>query len=184
MQYGWHVQLIEEASDHTWGKVKIWNAMKAADQTYAANKTTTSINDIVTYNYQLNENWGSPLSLFACVPLDTAKVDFVPGSGTNGAVALPMSCASAASALSGDQTLSALAADATSAVAAVGWTGGNIGTGVGGLGFSFKVKVKPVVGTLSSSVLLYDQGSWWTTVTAADVSIVPAVRVFLPIVLK
>ena len=24
-QYGWHVQLIEEAADHTWGKVKIWN---------------------------------------------------------------------------------------------------------------------------------------------------------------
>ncbi len=183
-QYGWHVQLIEEAADHTWGKVKIWNAMKAADQTYAANRTTTSINDTVTYNYQLNQNWGSLLSLFACVPLDTAKVDFVPNSGTNGAVPLPMSCASAASALAGDQTLSALAADATSAVTAVGWTGGNIGAGVSSPGFGFKVKVKPVIGTLSSNLLLYDQGSWWTTVTAPDVPIVPPVRVFLPIILK
>ena len=25
-QYGWHVQVIEEAADHTWAKVKIWNA--------------------------------------------------------------------------------------------------------------------------------------------------------------
>jgi immune inhibitor A len=183
-QYGWHVQVLQEATDHTWATVKIWNAMKAADQTYAANKTTTSINDTVTYNYQLNQNWGSQLSLFACVPLDTAKVDFVPGSGTNGAVPLPMSCPAAASALASDQPLSALAADETSAVTAVGWTGGNIGTGVSSPGFGFEVKVKPVIGTLSSNVMLYDQGSWWTTVTAPDVTIVPAVQVFLPIILR
>lgn len=183
-QYGWHVQVIQEAADHTWATVKIWNSMKAADQSYAANKTTTSINDTVTYDYKFRQNWGSPLSLFACVPLDTTKVEFVPGSGTGGAVALPMSCASAASALSSDQPLSALAADATSSVAAVGWTGGNIGTGIGSPGFGFQVKVKAVAGMLSSNVMLYDQGAAWTTLTASDVTVVPAVKVFLPLVLR
>jgi hypothetical protein len=182
-QYGWHVQLLQEAADHTWATVKIWNAMKAADQTFAANKTTTSINDTVTYNYTLVQNWGSPLSIFACVPLDTSKVEFVAGSGTNGAVPLPMPCPTAA-ALAGDNaTLSSLSTDAAASVVAVGWTGGNIGTGLGG-NFSFQVKVKTAAGTLSGQTLVYDQGSLFTTVPAADVTVVPAVKVFLPIVIR
>jgi immune inhibitor A len=183
-QYGWHVQVIQEAADHTWATVKIWNAMKAADQAFTANKSSTSLNDTVTYNYTLNQNWGSPLSLFACVPLDTTKVEFVPGSGTGGAVALPMSCASAAGALSSDQPLSALAADATSAVAAVGWSGGNIGTGISSPGFGFQVKVKVVAGVLHQSVNLYDSGSLWTTLNASNVTVVPAFKVFLPLTIK
>jgi len=183
-QYGWHVQVVAEAADHTWATVKIWNAMKAADQTYTANKTTTSLNDTVTYNYTLNQNWGSPLSLFACVPLDITKVEFVPGSGTNGAVALPMSCAAAASALADDRPLGAFAANATSTVMAVGWTGGNIGTGVGSPGFGFKVNVKVLTGLLHQSVNLYDGGSLWTALNANDVTVIPAHKVFLPLVVK
>lgn len=99
-------------------------------------------------------------------------------------MALPMSCASAASALSSDQPLSALAADATSAVAAVGWTGGNIGTGISSPGFGFQVKVKVVAGVLHQSVNLYDSGSLWTTLNASDVTVVPAFKVFLPLTIK
>ena len=158
--------------------------MQEANQTYSPNKSSTNINDTVTYNYTFDQNLGSPLSLFACAPVDTTKVDFVDGSGTNGAVALPMSCADAAAALANHRSLSSLSAKAPSAVMAVGWTGGNIGTATGNLSFGFKVKVKALIGNLASEVRLYDQGEYWTTLNAANVTIVPAFKVFLPTLIR
>jgi immune inhibitor A len=167
-QYGWHVQILSQTD--AMATVKIWNAQKDANQTFTADKATVSTNDVVRYTYNLVENWGSPLELFACVPLDTSRVEYVAGSGTGGAVPLPMSCSAAAAALAeGAQALAQAAADRSAE--AVGWTGSVPTTGQAG--FSFQVKVKAISGALSQSVALYDGGAEWKTLQAADVTVTP-----------
>jgi hypothetical protein len=123
----------------------------------------------VQYTYTLAKNVGSALSLFACAPLDTSKVDYVPNSATGGAVPLSSLCPAAASALAnGQQSFSEMAATAGAPVLSVGWFG-NVATGESAnFGFQVKVTTK-TAGTLSQSVRLFDltPGSTWRTSVAA-----------------
>jgi immune inhibitor A len=52
-QYGWHVQLVEEAADHTWGKVKIWNGAVTQTPTYTPASIMLPGVKTFTYNYAL-----------------------------------------------------------------------------------------------------------------------------------
>jgi len=86
-------------------------------------------NDTVTYNYTLNQNWGKPAQP-VCLravghhpKLSSFRVRYQRRGGVTHV--LRGGCYSA---LADDRPLGALAANATSTVMAVGWTGGNIGT--------------------------------------------------------
>ena len=177
-QYGWHVQLIEEAADHTWGKVKIWNAMRAVDHALTVDKTRTAMGWTLQYDYSL-QNTGSLLRPFVCIPIDSSKATYVDGSATNGAMPLSSSCATAAMALeSNAESLNQLRATGADPVNSITWQSA-IGTGES-VAFSFKLTTKKA-GTLSLSARLVDMGSTFTASTsAATVTILPPV--YLPIV--
>jgi immune inhibitor A len=179
-QYGWHVQILNQTA--ATATVKIWNAMQEANQAFYPNKTLTSRDDTVQYTYVLTQNQGSALSLFACSPLDTNTVEYVAGSGTNNAVPLPTTCPAAAAQVASGGQLSAMAASPQATVAAVAWTG-NVAT-TASANFSFQVKVKAVIGSINQTVMLFDQGAFWRTLSAARVRIVPAFQLYLPLVLR
>lgn len=63
-QYGWHVQVIQEAADHTWATVKIWNAAVVQTPTYTPHSITSAGTKTFTYNYRL-ENASSVTSTVA-----------------------------------------------------------------------------------------------------------------------
>jgi immune inhibitor A len=63
-QYGWHVQLIEEAADHTWAKVRIWNGAVVQTPTYTPHAITAAGTKTFTYTYRL-ENASSVTSTVA-----------------------------------------------------------------------------------------------------------------------
>jgi immune inhibitor A len=63
-QYGWHVQVIAEAADHTWATVKIWNAAVTQTPTYTPHTITSSGTKTFTYTYRL-ENMSSVTSTVA-----------------------------------------------------------------------------------------------------------------------
>jgi PKD repeat protein len=170
VQYGWHVEILSQAENGTTATLKIWNAQRAADQAFFPDKTTAGVGQSIQYTYVLTQNQGSQLSLFACAPIDTSKAAYVAGSVTNGAIPLPIPCSAAQTALaSGDaRLLTAIAGIA--GVQSIGWTG-NVATGLG-TGFSFQVK--PIaVGSFDTSVTLYDQNTYWTTLPASRVTVQP-----------
>ena len=179
-QYGWHVQLIEEAADHTWGKVKIWNAMRAVDHALTVDKTSTAMGWTLQYDYSL-QNIGSLLRPFVCIAIDSSKATYVDGSATNGAMPLSSSCATAAMALeSNAESLDQLRATGANPVNSITWQSA-VGTGESAA-FSFKLTTKEA-GTLSLSARLVDMGSTFTASTsAATVTILPPI--YLPIVTR
>ena len=63
-QYGWHVQVIAEAADHTWATVKIWNAAVIQTPTYTPHAITSAGTKTFTYTYRL-ENASSVTSTVA-----------------------------------------------------------------------------------------------------------------------
>ena len=167
VQYGWHVEILSQAENGTTATLKIWNAQRDADQSFAPDKTTAKMGDTIQYAYAMNQNWGSPLSLYVCAPIDTSKVTYVAGSATNGAVAQTTSCPSAPTA-----PASITAPDAP--VASIVWTG-NVATG-GAANFSFEVTSKTAEGSIAGSARVFDltPGSTWKqNVVGADVAALP-----------
>jgi hypothetical protein len=184
VQYGWHVQLLEEAADHTWAKVRIWNSMWAVDSSLMPDRTSASMHETLQYTATLH-NVGSQSSLFACVPLDTSKVKYVPGSATGGAAPLP-SCPASGSAVVGDlQALNEMAADATATVGAIAWTISDLACEASA-GFGFQVEVTALLGTIEGDLLVYDNQAdlMWTSLTAPSVELIPPQQVYLPVVLR
>jgi len=159
VDYGWRVQILSQTAQTA--TLKIWNI-----HYYGAlwpDKTVANLNDTVRYTFQIKDNQGGPVSLYACVPLDTSKVEYVEGSATNGATLLNESC------------------DGT-AGQAIGWTGyvDHGGTAT----FSFDVRIKAGVGLMDQNVHLYKAGELWATIPAQPVKVNAAYTVYLPIVLK
>lgn len=87
-QYGWHVELIEESPDHTWGKVRIWNSHYAMDSSILPAVPYAKVNDTVTYTAAF-KNTGGVASFLACAAIDTTKVSYVPGSAQGSPLELP-----------------------------------------------------------------------------------------------
>ncbi len=99
VQYGWHVDLIEEAADHTWGKVRIWNSQYALAASLTPSATQLDVNDVVSYaaNFQVV---GTPMAggYLACVSFDSDMFEYVAGSA-NVAPLTMESCPATAAAL-------------------------------------------------------------------------------------
>lgn len=89
-QYGWHVELLDQAADNTWGEVRIWNSQYAVDSKIEAGQTNADIGDVVSYTATF-KNSGSMMDYFACVEFDNSKVEYVADSA-EGAPLLASSC--------------------------------------------------------------------------------------------
>ena len=179
VQYGWHVQILSQAADGSSATVKIWNSKQDADQSFFPDRTSAKVGDTIQYTYLMAQNWGSPLNLYACAPVDTSKVTYVPGSATNGAMASTAACPTAPTSLALSETPNT--ADAP--IASVVWTR-DVGTG-SSASFSFQVTSKSLVGTIPTSIRVFDltPGSTWKkTVTGPDV--LAQYMNFLPLILK
>jgi len=134
-QYGWHVELVDEAGDHTWGKVRIWNSPYAADSVLTPDASTYDVGDTINYMAQF-KNGGSKMSYLACASFDTSLVEYVPGSATGGALEL-------ASCPTGTLLPDTLAPTAGT-VGALAWTINNADPGVKSTLFNFQLKANQV----------------------------------------
>jgi immune inhibitor A len=190
LQYGWHVELIEEAADHTWATVRIWNAMKALDDDFTATPTSVRVGGQIDYSYKVNYNAGSPLAQgLVIIPLDTSKVEYVAGSAHGGLVTLPvgMSAAQVAAlyAEGGQEALEAMAVGQAGPVGALAWVAGPLATGEGSLdaGFSVKAKVEgPYI--VRPEAMAYDGAVGFQTTPATPVNVLENVRIYLPLIFK
>jgi hypothetical protein len=186
-QYGWHVQLIDEAADHTSATVRIWNSMYEVDDHLAVSAAKAKLGDELTYTYHLMQNIGSPIYDLTVVPLDTAQVAYVPGSATGGAIPLPLGMpaeeAAALFAEGGKAALEQAAASQSGEVAAIAWPYGDLPTGAGGAEFGFKVQViSSHYGMLATDAMIYNKQKLMQT-TSADLVTILGLN-YLPVVMK
>ena len=159
VQYGWHVQIMEQ-TPYT-ATVKIWNAMNDVHAKLSAGRLNVNVGDTVPFKFKVIENIGSAMNLFACAPLDTEKVEYVTRSATNGAMPLSSLCPDAAAALAAGQDLNQLASTTNGPVLSVGWFG-NLGTQRGGE-FSFEVEATGP-GAVDQSIHVFDLLTAWSAI--------------------
>jgi len=155
LQYGWHVQLVEEGEDHTWATVLVWNSEHALDYDFTVSEDVlvTLFEDEADVTFRIDQNAGSSLTNgLVIVPLSTQWMEYVPGSATGGGIpvhmldVVPFSVDHIAAlyAEGGAQALEALAAAAEgTTVAAIAWPLGPVAAGEspGEIGFRFKAIV-------------------------------------------
>ncbi len=186
-QYGWHVQILAQTAQTA--TLKIWNAQLAVDHAFSVDRTRASLGDAVQYTYVLTQNWGSPLDLFTCIPLDTTKAEFVTGSNTGGAIPLLASCPATVQALAGGEALGQVTANAGAPVLAIGWIK-NLATAETGGTVGFQVKTITDTGILSMDAQLFRRGlsapaPAWVTLPAPNVLLgLGENKVYLPVVTK
>lgn len=141
-QYGWHVQVLEEAEDHSWARVRVWNSLYDAEMNFDASTQEVRAGDVITYTFSV-QNTGSPLNnMLTCIPLDPDQVEYVAGSASPGALLLS-SCEAGEQALrAGGHELMALV-EATTDPGAIAWAEGLVGTAevLGPHEFAVKVKI-------------------------------------------
>ncbi len=180
-QYGWHAQILDQTLFTA--TVRVWNSMLEANQAFLDNKTSSFLGDSVTFSYVLTQNKGSLLNLLACVPLDTAKEEFVAGSATNGAVLVDgVTCGEAAQMVASKQSLPTASTKPSSTSQSVVWMG-QVPTTLGST-FSFSVKPKILNGQITNSAILFNGLQYWTTLQAPTVTMTaPPYRSFLPLVM-
>jgi immune inhibitor A len=176
-QYGWHVEVVDEATDHTWGKVRIWNSQYAVDSTLTPDVEAAKWGDTINFTAQF-KNAGSEMSYIACVPLDTTKVEYVAGSATGGAAELT-SCPTSSA------MLSSLKAPSASTVGALAWIVNDALPGATTESYAFQVMAKGAgkLVTKASVTTLTLEGTIYTSLTTQDVKLVENL-LFLPTVSK
>ena len=90
-QYGWHVQVVQEAPDHTWATVRVWNT--SVDFTSAVDKAAITVPGVYTVTYQTvvkNEIGSSVVPVVAVTyTLDTNLTLVGMTQIKNGTVVLP-----------------------------------------------------------------------------------------------
>jgi immune inhibitor A len=186
LQYGWHVELIEEAEDHTWATVRIWNAMYEVMDKFKVDPDVTTIGHQVDYHYHLEMNAGSPLAQALVIVPMTDTVEYVGGSGF---MPLPVGMsadqAAAAYAQGGKEALERLAANQDDDIAALAWVVGGLATGEGGMEANFTVEVM-VNGpdTIELEAMVFDGANWIHTIPANPVTVYQSYHFYLPVVMK
>ena len=172
-QYGWHVQILNQTE--SMATVKIWNSKHEMNVRATASRPTVPSGQNVRYTLNVNENQGSAMQLFACAPIDTTKVEYVPGSVTENGLPLSALCPDVPAGMTMEQlNLSALEARENQPVLAVAWYRGLATKDTGR--FSFEVKVKAATGTLQQQFRLFDMiinSNWRKTVDAPAVTVTP-----------
>jgi len=184
VQYGWHVALIEEAEDHTWAKIRIWNSRKELDVSFEVDATEAGIGDELTYTCTIGKNIGTVMDALAVITLDTRKVKYVPNSAFGGAA--PMSCGVSAEELaelhaSGERrAVRELASSDSADVCSIVWAK-YLGTGMGADPFGFSVEVK-IGGDIDMAAHFFEQGELLQVEEADTVTV--SANIYLPLVFK
>ncbi len=183
VQYGWHVELVEEAEDHTSATVRIWNSRKELIVSFEPDTTTAETGDELAYTCDV-ENIGTKVDGLVVIPLDTDKVEYVPKSAFGGVA--PMPCGFSAEELAelyasgGWKSLAEVAlsnaADICSIVGAK-----NLGSGMGAE-FGFSVEVKVGGGDIDMAAHFFEQGELLQVEVADTVNV--TARIYLPMLFK
>ncbi len=183
VQYGWHVELIEEAEDHTWATVRIWNSRKELDASFDVDITAAEQGDELTYTATIEQNIGTKMDALTVMPL-TDKVEYVTKSAFGGA--MPMPCKFSPEELaelyaSGEWgALKELASNDAADVCSIVWTK-HLGTGMGGE-FGFSVEVTVGGGDIDMAASFFEQGELLQFEEADTVNV--TARIFLPMIFK
>jgi immune inhibitor A len=182
VDYGWRVQILSQTEQTA--TLRIWNTHYLGKIT--PDKTVVPAGEKVTYRYEVAGNQGSPLNLFACVPLDLTKLTYVDGSVTNGAVPLTAPCDVAAAAVSAGQRLPQASASAADPIVAIGWVS-YIANGASG-SFDFGVTAKAGAGVIDTvAAQLYRDGLLWSAardLPATPVRVTWPYGLYLPLTVK
>ncbi|MBX7234974.1 MAG: immune inhibitor A [Caldilineales bacterium] len=137
VQYGVHVQVIDQAADGSWGKVKFWNAEYDMEGSASASAATAAAGDEVAFSWD-GRNIGSAASFLAYFPLP-AGTTYVDGSAHGGLAPVGGDLASVQAALAAGQDASALSAVAAEDVTGFVWAY-HVATGDGGeMGYSVEI---------------------------------------------
>lgn len=183
-QFGWHVEVTEEAADHTWAKVKVWNSMIEVKGALQPSQDTAQQGDVVTYTYHLNQNQGSKLDALMVFPVDTSRAEYVPGSAFGGVVlatSLSPEAVAATFAEGGLPALEKAAREATGQITTLVWNR-SLASGDGNLDFGFAVRILSSSGKVSQSALLFADGISVQTYTAPSVWL--PTPIYIPTVAK
>ncbi len=171
LQYGVHVQVVDQAADGSWGKIKVWNALNqfegAVTQTPSANPLMHG--DTVNVEF-MGSNIGGAVNGWFVMPVDS-DLEFVSASG--GAVPLTGPALAQLAASRGADLAAALGANAAAAgdkVVAVAWSG-DVATG-DEVEFGYTGKVVSYSGTVHTGVALFDGSSYFQGVNSTDLAIV------------
>ena len=174
-QYGWHVELVDEAADHTTATVRIWNSMYAVDSKLEAAKSKTKIGETVDYVATFT-NTGSAQSYYACAEFDKTKVEYLADSASGS----PMLFAECPYEYSGGMTPRSEINVAN--VGALVWV---IDSALPGETETFNFKVKTIgSGLVNTDVQIanYDFGPIYTSLTEQNLSV--DWMYFMPIIVR
>ena len=182
-QYGWHVEILDQ-TDMT-ATVRVWNSMKELDASLEVDNTSAEVGDTLSYSCSITQNIGSKLEpAYAVIPLDTTKVEYVPGSVFGGAVAVAgdFSVDELADVYrdGGAEGLRQLSASSGHEIGAIVWIS-DLETGEGADAFGFSVRTKSA-GSVEMAASFYEGEQVFQTEEAASVSVMA--EVFLPLLSK
>ena len=183
-QYGWHAQILSQTAQTA--TVKIWNASKAFEDQLAATPGSVVSGGQVNYTYHFAQNAGSPVNAVVLIPLDTTKVEYVPGSAV-GLVPMPTGMTSdqiaAAYAAGGKAAVERMASTQSGPIAALAWFAGQLGTGQGSLDGAFSVRVKATgPAQITMAAKGYDGA---TLIQTTQANVVQVLRsIYLPLVTR
>jgi immune inhibitor A len=175
-QYGWHVEVTSEASDHTWATVRIWNSQYAVDSSITSNvsKPSISAGEKATMTAAFT-NIGITNTYLACSVIDTAHVEYVAGSATGSPMQL-ISCPT-------DSNAPLAVADAQSAVGGLAWYVNNASNGsVSTFTYQVQGKVFGMVNSQTSILSFTANKPIYTSLTAKPLQV--GSKYYMPVVGK
>jgi immune inhibitor A len=65
VQYGVHLEVVDQAEDGSWGQVRFWNSIKELDSSLEVDATEAMKDDVLTYTCLVEENIGSAVDALA-----------------------------------------------------------------------------------------------------------------------
>jgi hypothetical protein len=173
-QYGWHAEVIQEAADHTWAKVRIWNSKTAVDSFLTGDGDEVELGGKVSFTAKLHNVGSSVGSLFACVDFDETVAEYVSGSASSGVMLLAEKCPESAA------QATSLAADADN-VGALAWLFNNVPNDEW-VDFNFQLKSTALNATIKPDIKIFTgDGEIYTTVKESSVDVLTYIQ-YLPLV--
>jgi hypothetical protein len=142
LQYGYHFQILGQASNSSYGTIRLWNGQYSGQAETVFNPSA-GITQPMTITVAL-QNTGSSAPLTIYSDFDESKASYVEGSASNGAVPVRATLAQVEAALrsGGTAGLRALAVEPGQAVAIVWSSPGSLATGET-VSFSYALNRKP-----------------------------------------
>ncbi len=172
VQYGIHLQVMDQASDGSWGQIKFWNAMTEFDGmvTQTASTNPAVMGTYLDVNVNTTNTGGAVADALFMVPVDP-DTEYVMGSAYGGAY--PLSAAYAAQ-LAAEKGLTDLANAAEGRnpddVVAVAWSG-EVPTGFN-VDFGFATQVTNAPATVQYTAAIFDGATLIGSVDGETVDVI------------